>query len=227
MRLLPQRVRRSLPPFPSKVVFNKNIVTIEKRRLAIQKFLRSLIMIHYVQKRLYLLRPINLESIPVQGQNTDSAKYENLKDLTRRTKSIAIFNSSGPNSPVNSAVNSPINSPVRASSITDRLNSGSVRNFLDAQTKVCSESPISVSSFIKSGTHRRPKSIGEYVIHGKLVDCLETHTSIYSASKDTKRFSLKLQINEIGSLENHYKIHLMVIIKYILNMLLLIFMKYS
>lgn len=201
MRKLPPRVKHSLPPFPSKAIFNKSIVTIEKRRIAIERFFRALVMTNYIQRRLYLLRPVKLDMIPAIGQSVDSSKFENLAEMTKRTKSIAIFNPDG-NRQNSNMVSSP-----------EGIKPRSVLSFQEPQKKPSFEfsAPIVVSS-LKFGGHRTPQVLGNYTLHWKLADCLEPQTSIYFASKETNSFSLKLQHQDKGNgtLEKQHEIHLMV-----------------
>ena len=191
MRKLPPRVKRSLPPFPSKALFNKSIVTVEKRRIAIERFFRALLLTNFIKKRMYFLRPLRLDKIPVQGSTVvESARMEDIRQMTKRTKSVAYF-------PSDELERFPRSLPG---------NRGlPVIEFA---------SPTLVSS-LRPGAHRNviPQLLGDYTLHWKLADCLEPQTSLYFASGGGRSFSVKVQHQEQqgqGTIHQTREIHLLV-----------------
>lgn len=188
MRKIPPTVQRSLPTFPSKKIFNKSIVTIERRRIGLERFLRSLLRTAYVQKHMFLLRPIRLDGLPISESSLVVPAPVLSPDLENRIKGIAQFDQA-----------------LSTNQNRDRLNQVAVSL---PQLKVASPTVIST---LRAGSHRNviPDTLGNYSLHWKLADCLEPQTSLYYSSSNGRSFTIKVQYQEsgVGSLQEQKAIH--------------------
>ena len=187
MRKLPPKVRRALPPFPSKKIFNKSIVTVERRRLAIEHFFRVLTRQNYIQKHMFLLKPVQLDKISLVSEANIAAPVLS-PDLTNRLKSIAQFE------------------PVSNKNLQDSIRNQAIKSLPEIQFT----SPTVVSS-LRPGSHRNviPDVLGNYTLHWKLADCLEPQTCMYYATCGGRSYTVKIQHQEqgFGTLQEQHAIH--------------------
>jgi len=187
IRRLPPQVKHSLPPFPQKVLFNKSLAVLEKRRVMIERFVRGLIHCNYIQRRLYMLKPIGLEQLDL---STD-LEQEKRKSITRPLSvSVplarkAILEANQPSS-VNQNLSMRTEMQLRQSTPINKL--------LNDPGSLASTSPTGLSE-IRAANHRNtiPKTVAGYHIDYKLADCLEVRTSLYRASRGPEVFLLKIQ----------------------------------
>lgn len=189
MRKIPPTVQRSLPPFPSKKLFNKSIVTVERRRIGLERFLRGLLRTAYIQKHMFLLRPIRLDGVPTSESTLVTPAPVLSPDLEKRIKGIVEFDQEMLNKHTN----------------TNRLNQVALSL---PQIKVASPTIVST---LRAGSHRNviPETLGDYVLHWKLADCLEPQTSLYYSSCNGRSFTIKVQYQETGTgtLQEQHGIH--------------------
>ena len=185
-KILPVRVKHSLPPFPSKAIFNKSVIFVEKRRIHIERFFRALIQNNYIQRRLYILRGLGLDQVDLSVDKEPEA-------VERPLSAHFLI-------PERKDQRGSTNTPLHGKSV--QIPSESPLSFISEQTR--SGQPL--------GSHRNPLMLGQYTLLWKIVDSIEPFASLQYASNNNIAYFIKTKSMEFdkNSLQPQFNIHKMV-----------------